>query len=285
MLSNASFQSRNQGSLNQTLNRSRLFGFGSDYGDSIKDAKNVGKLKQGKSYDYSGDVGGSDLDFFKVKLEKAGKFFATLTNKSDGNQPIAITLLNKNGKAVKTGEQFLFSNVDAGQSQTLSVDRLKAGTYYLRLQSEAGRDEDYDLKLSQSGSNSPGSSSGGFNQAVNLGSLASGGRISRSGTVGGTDVDFYSFNVNNTSRIFATLDNSSTNANPIAISILNSQRSVVKTDSGRFLFSNVNAGASDTLFAPTLASGTYYVRVQSEVGRNESYNLELMRSSTTVTPL
>ncbi len=283
MLSNAPFQSRNQGSLNQTLNRSRLFNFSSDYGDSRQDAKDVGKLKQGKSYNYSGDVGGRDLDFFKFKLEKAGKFFASLTNKSDDNQPIAITLLNKNGKVIKNGDQFLFSNVDAGQTQALALDRLKAGTYYLRLQSEAGRDEDYDLKLSQS--DSSGSSSGGFNQSVNLGSLAAGGRFNRSGFVGGSDVDVYRFDVNNTSRIFATLDNPSTNANPIAISILNSQRSVVKTDSGRFLFSNVNAGAADTLFAPTLASGTYYIRVQSEVGRNEAYSLELSRSTTTATPI
>ncbi|MBD1852146.1 pre-peptidase C-terminal domain-containing protein [Leptolyngbya sp. FACHB-711] len=280
MLFNSSSRPANQD--NPFANRTRLFNFSSDYGDSLKNAENIGSIKRGKSYDYSGDVGGDDLDFFKFKLDRRGKIFATLNNKSDRDEPIAISLLNRQGKVVKAQDNFLFANVEAGESQTISVRGLAKGTYFLRIQSENGRDEDYDLNLSQSGSSSP---TPGFDQSVNLGTLRPGDLFSESGTVGGSDVDFYRFSVDNTSRISARLSSSDFNADPIAFSILDSQRRTVMTESGRFLFSNVEGGDSDTLFAPTLASGTYYVRVQSEQGRNEPYQLLVERSTVTVTPI
>lgn len=284
LFSSSSSSSRplNRGNAKPFVHRTRFFDFAPDYGDSLKDAEDIGTIKRGKSYNYSGDVGGDDLDFFKFKLDRRGKIFATLNNKSNGDDPIAVTLLNRQGNVVKKNGKFLFANVEAGESQTISARGLAKGTYYLRLQSEDGRDEDYDLNLSQSGSST---TTPGFSQSVNLGTLRPGDRTSQSGTVGGSDIDFYRFNVDGTSRIFARLDSSDFNADPIAFSILDSQRRTVQTESGRFLFSNVEGGDSDTLFAPTLASGTYYVRVQSEQGRNEPYQLSVERSSVSVTPI
>ncbi|WP_088890841.1 T9SS type A sorting domain-containing protein [Leptolyngbya ohadii] len=292
MLFNSSSRRLDQGNLNLSTNRSpngrtRFFNFAKDYGDSLKDAENVGSIKRGKSYDYSGDVGGRDLDFFKFKLDRRGSFSATLNNKSDGNQPIALTVLNRQGKVVRNNGKFLFANTEAGNSQTLSVSGLAKGTYYVRLQSENGRDEDYDLKLSQSGS---GTSTPGSNQSFNLGNLRPGDRLSQVGTVGGTsDIDFYSFSIDNTSRITARLSNtnltSSSTADAIAFSILDSQRRTVQTGSGRFLFANVEGGDSETLLAPALSSGNYFVRVQSAEGSNEPYRLSLERSTLVVTPI
>lgn len=301
MLFNSPSRRLDQGNLSSSANlsvngRNRFLDFAKDYGDSLKNAENVGSLKRGKSYSYSGDVGGDDLDFFKFKLDRRGSFSATLTNKSDGNQPIAITLLNRQGKVVKNSGKFLFANTEAGTSQTLSVTGLAKNTYYLRLQSANGRDEDYDLRLSPS-SSTPGlpglpgfPGNPGSNQSVNLGNLRPGDRLFQSGTVGGTsDIDFYSFSIDNTSRITANLSNSnftgSSSRDAIAFSILDSQRRTVQTGSGRFLFANVEGGDSETLLAPALSSGTYFVRVQSAEGSNEPYRLSLERSTVVVTPI
>lgn len=282
MLFNSSSRPRfSDQSINPSPSRARFFDFSSDYGNSLNDAEDIGSIRRGRSYNYSGDVGGDDLDFFKFKLDRRGRISATLNNKSDGDQPIALSLLDRRGKVVKANNNFLFANAEAGEAQSISVRGLAKGTYYLRVQSEAGRDEDYDLTVSQSNA----TTTPGIDQSLNLGTLDPGQRVSGSGEVGGSDVDLYRFNVAGTSRIFARLENTNFGANPIAFSILNSQRRTVETGSGRFLFANVEGGASDTLFAPTLASGTYYVRVQSEQGRNQPYRLSVTRDTQTAVPI
>lgn len=289
-----------------------LFG-GGDIGDSPSSAKNIGKLKRGSSYEKSGDVGGSDLDFYKFRVERNANFSARLRSDSDNDDAIAITILDRNGNAVSSNGRFLFRNVNPGQSSRISISRLAKGDYFVRLESENGRNEDYDFELTRSRSNSSGDNfddfddfddfdgsdgfgggSGSFdddgfdsgfgfdngfgfsNDSQTIGTLRSGRRYSYSGAVGGSDVDFYRFDVDDISRFTASLDNRSND--PIAVSILDSSNNVVQTANGRFLFGNVEADSSATLFAPTLESGSYTVRVQSEVGSRENYRLALQRS-------
>jgi Secretion system C-terminal sorting domain len=251
--------------------------FDRDIGDSRKKAKDIGTLKRGSSYKKSGDVGGDDLDFFKVKLDGTTDFSAQLSNKDSG-KPIAVTILDKKGKAVQRNGEFLFKNVNAGDTQTISVSGLPKGTYFIRLQSEEGSNESYKLKLSRSLSTDSGNGSNGSSKGnrKELGSLDSDRRYDYSGSVGGSDVDFYNFNLNSNSRFEATLSNSSND--PIAVSILDSSDQTVKTTNGRFLFGNANANSDTRLFDPTLPAGKYKIRVQSDVGSNEDYRLSLRRS-------
>jgi hypothetical protein len=264
--------------------------FDRDIGDSTKKAKDIGTLSRSRSYSRSGDVGGKDLDFFKFKLDGSTQITAKLKNTDKDNDPIALTILKNNGNAAKGSDgKFLFQNVQSGKSKQLTA-RLAAGTYFVRLQSDKGSNQNYDLDLtadsSSSGSSSGGSSSGGginFNNARNIGRLQSGTTYRESGNVGGDDVDVYRFDTQGTNRILADLTNNGND--DVAFRLVNTSGETVKTGNGNFLFANVRSDDSDSLLAPTLGAGTYYFVIQSSVGRNEDYSFKLKQSSTSVTPI
>lgn len=261
-----------------------LFG-SSDYGDSRDDAENIGKLKRGRSYNYSGDVGRNDPDFFRFKISrKRSPFSVELTNDRDNDAPIAISILNKKGKVVKVDDQFLFKNIEVGETASLSTRRLRKGTYYFRILSAEGSNEDYDAKFSLSTSSAPFT-----DNALDLGRLAPDRTYRYTGYVGRNDVDLYKFDVEKTSRISASLFNNrfggDFDTNSIAISILDDRQETVQTSSGRYLFANVEPYREETLFDPTLPAGEYYIRIQSDRGEDLNYQLELNRSSLFTTPI
>ncbi|HEY9644067.1 MAG TPA: hypothetical protein V6C57_26480 [Coleofasciculaceae cyanobacterium] len=252
----------------------------SEFGDNQDDAKDLGTLKSSKSYNFSGDVGGKDLDFFKFKIGGRTRFSAKLKNESDGNQPIAVTVLDTSGRSV-TGSNGkpLFSNIKAGKTFTLTEPNLAKGTYFLRLQSAGknAKDEDYSLNLF-TGSSSGGSSS--LDDAKNLGSLSLGQTKSGSGSVGSDDTDIYKFNIGDTSRVVTRVTNNSF-SNPIALTLLDQSGNVVKKANGSYLFVNVNEDQTSTLLAPTLSSGTYYLRFTSAEGNGEDYSFRISRTNAT----
>ena len=253
-----------------------------EFGDNIDKAKDLGTLQSGNSRSFSGDVGRKDLDFFKFKFDQGNKFSAKLENDSNRNQPIAITVLNKRGRAV-TGSNGkpLFANVEAGQTFNLNESQLGSGTYYLRVQSAEGKNEDYNLKLGVGSSASSGGSSGGsLNNARDLGNLSIGQSQSGGGSVGSNDTDVYKFGIGGTSRMVFQLANNSFN-NPIALTVLDSSGNTIRKNNGSFLFLNVNNGNTDSLIAPTLRSGTYFLRFTSQTGTNDPYSFRVTRSAGT----
>jgi hypothetical protein len=254
----------------------------SEFGDSRDDAENIGTLKSSKSYNFSGDVGGDDLDFFKFKLGNRTRFSAKLKNESDGNQPIAVTVLDTRGRSV-TGSNGkpLFANVKAGKTFSLTEPNLAKGTYFLRLQSagDNAKDEDYTLDLF-TGSSSGSGSSGSLDDAQNLGSISLGQTRSGSGSVGSDDTDFYKFSIGDTSRVVTRVTNNSF-SNPIALTVLDRSGNAVKTGNGSNLFVNVNEDQTGTLLAPTLRSGTYYLRFTSAEGNGEDYSFRISRTAAT----
>jgi hypothetical protein len=258
--------------------------FGSDYGDSLETAENVGRLKRGRSYNYSGDVGRRDLDFFRFRTRKRNALNITFTNDRDNSNPIAISMLNRQGQVVKTGDEFLFKNVNVGETSTLFINRLRKGTYFFRIQSAEGRNEDYDLNFSLS---APSTSAPG--SALTIGRLSPNQNYRFTGQVGGSDIDFYKFNVDTTSRFSTSLFNNNLSSgfsnNSIAFSVLDDRQLPVRTGNGRFLFANVFPSRVETLFDPTLPPGDYYLRVQSDVGRDLTYQLSLSRSNLVGTPI
>jgi hypothetical protein len=261
--------------------------FDRDIGDSTKKAKDIGTLSRSRSYSHSGDVGGKDLDFFKFKLDGSTQITAKLKNSDKDNDPIALTILKPNGNAAKGSDgKFLFKNVQSGKSKQITT-RLAAGTYFVRLQSDKGSNQDYDFDLtadlSTGGSSSGGGSNINFNNARNIGRLQSGTTYRESGSVGGDDVDVYRFDTQGTNRILADLTNNGND--DVAFRLVNTSGETVKTGNGNFLFANVKSDDSDSLLAPTLGAGTYYFVIQSSVGRNEDYSFKLKQSSTSVTPI
>jgi hypothetical protein len=267
-----------------------------DYGNTLRTAENVGSLKRRASYHYTGQVGGSDLDFFRFRVpHRRRPFSLSLRNRSFFNQPIAITVLDQQGKPIQRNGSFLFRNVEAGKTASLSLPQLGRGTFFLRIQSVNGRSERYDLSFALTASlpSSPlpaptppptplpiiGS------RTTNIGALQPSRTYQYTGRVGETAIDLYRFSVNTTSRVSASLWSDRLNRSPVAFSILDRNKRTVQTSNGRFLFANLNPGQTEQLFAPTLASGDYYLRVQSDAGRNEQYRFSLARSNVSVRPL
>lgn len=250
--------------------------FGSDAGGTLRTARDLGTLRSGSSFKRSGTVGGRDLDFFKFRVDRTTDFSAELNNRGDNS--IALTILDRSGNSITSAGNILFKNVEPGDDQTISTTRLPRGTYYARLQNTNGNRDSYDLRLR--GSVSGGSGGSGSNDIRTLGNLSTGRRYQYSGSVGGSDTDLYGFSVNRPSRLTASLFNNG--SNPIAVSLLDRNNRVVQTNNGRFLFANVESGNSGELFAPTLASGNYSLRVQSAVGNREPYQVSLRRSSSSL---
>lgn len=291
-MNKSSFRTSTRNSLSTSNRRNNgLFGTGlfgpGDYGDSIGDAKEVGKLKLGKSRNYSGDVGGDDLDFFEIEIDNRGEFKAKLDHRENDGDPIAISLLNRNGQVVRSKGQQAFKNIEPDDEGSLSVSGLAKGKYYVRIQSDDGDNESYRLRLSLNDSNGDDDDDDDSSNSDtrSLGKLTPGRSYNFTGRVGGSNRDLYNFNVDKTSRVAFALTNDSSDDKSIAFSVLNSRKEVVRTSNGRTLFDDVDADDNATLFASNLESGNYSVRVQSQVGSNEPYKLRITRSQSDVTPL
>lgn len=129
---------------------------GGDIGNTIDKAKDVGLLKKGTGiYKHSEDVGGTDLNFFKFKLDSTTLFSARLKNqKRSGETSLSsLTIVTSSGATVKgsDGKSLFKNNIQAGTTKSISTN-LAAGTYYIRLQSPEGSGQNYKLRLAASAS-------------------------------------------------------------------------------------------------------------------------------------
>jgi hypothetical protein len=256
--------------------------FAPDIGDDLDSAKDIGTIRRGRSYNHSGDVGRRDEDWFELTLDRTSQLSVRLENKSDGDQPIAMTLLDSQGRSVRKSGQFSFKNVEAERTETLSVSGLEAGNYFVRLTSRRGKDEDYEIDISASDSSS-GSSSGSLGGTVNIGPLRLGETYRGSGSVGRGVRDLFEFSVDDRSRILAELENDGNE--PIAFTLLDSSGNAFRKRNGSRLFVNVDEDDDAELRVPNLPAGTYYLRAQSRFGDDERYSFELTRADVSVSPV
>ena len=129
--------------LSTRINRSRGF-FGSEVGDSIDDARDIGKLSKSSKYENDGSVSDDDPDFYKFKLKGSGNL--KLKFRNEGEESINFSIVNKRGQVVTVDGRRLFEQVGEDDKESLDV-RLGKGTYYLRIETEDGNNEDYFFKL------------------------------------------------------------------------------------------------------------------------------------------
>jgi len=277
--------------LTNSLRSTRAGLFSRDPGDSIEKAKDIGTLSRSRSYSRSGEVGKKDLDFFRFKLEGTTSITAKIKNEDKDDDPIAMTILDRSGNTIRgSNGKFLFKNIQPGATKQIAAS-LSSGTYYVRLESAKGSQQDYDFDITASssiGSGLGGTSSGGIGSGTNLGDTQNLGRLQsgktyrESGSVGGDrDIDSYRFTIDRTSRLFAELSNNGND--DVAFRLINTSGETVKTNNGNFLFANVKPDDDERLLASTLGAGTYAFVIQSSVGNNEDYSFRLDQSD--VTPI
>lgn len=124
-------------------NQPARFLFGSDSpGNSSSSAKNIGTLN--RSYSFSGDVGGTDLDHFKFKVSTKRDFRIAIEN--EGSRNIITSLLDSRGRLLFIRNKPLSVVVRPDKESGFIVRNLNRGTYFVRL-SSGGRGEDYNLSL------------------------------------------------------------------------------------------------------------------------------------------
>jgi hypothetical protein len=117
-------------------------------------------------------------------------------------------------------------------------------------------------------------------KAKDIGTLSRSRSYSRSGKVGKKDLDFFRFKLDGTTSITAQIKNEDKDKNPIAMTILDRSGNTIKGNNDKFLFRNIQPGATNQI-STSLSAGTYYIRLGSAKGRKQNYNFDLTASSST----
>ncbi len=115
-------------------------------------------------------------------------------------------------------------------------------------------------------------------KAKDIGTLSRSRSYSRSGEVGKKDLDFFRFKLDGTTSITAKIENEDKDKSPIAMTILDGSGNTIQGSDGKFLFKNIQPGATKQI-AASLSAGTYYVRLGSAKGSKQDYDFDLTASS------
>ena len=216
----------------------------------------------------------ADRDFYKLVLENdaTGKNFVDIAFAA-GQGDLALHLINSSGSTVvKTG-----TATDGGKRIDLSG--LAAGTYYIRVQSVSGSQNTYSLSW---GSNNYGLAADAYDSDGSNDSRATATVLSDpAGTWDGlsihssSDRDFYKLVLESeaTGENFVNIAFAAGQGD-LALHLVNSSGSaVVKTGTATEEGKRIDLNG--------LAAGTYYIRVQSVSGSQNSYSLSWGNTSHT----
>ncbi len=220
-------------------------------GETLADARNLGTLSSSRTFkDY---VGSSDLsDIYRFQLTSASNVNFSLTNLSADADLYLVQDFNFNGQA-EVGEAIARSDMMGSTSETISLQGLAAGNYYLQVKQYDGN-TNYTLNASAVLAD-PGNTVGG---ASELGVLT-GQQVIRD-AVSRTDTqDFFRLQLSTTSDLTLDLTGLSTNADLYLIQDRNNNGLIDANETiGR---SQLNGSLSEKISLDGLAAGNYLVQV------------------------
>ena len=135
------FMQMRQSEFSTRINRSRfLFGDGDD---SIDNANSIGKLSK-SSFEDNGRVSEDDPDYYKFKLKNRGSLKFNFKNR--GEESIQFSVVDRRDRVISVNGKRLFAEIDRDDKGNLNT-RLREGTYYIRVETEDGDNEQFSLKL------------------------------------------------------------------------------------------------------------------------------------------
>lgn len=243
----------------------------SEPNNNLSNAYNISTLSGSRSFsDY---VGNSDLqDFYRFSLSKASNLNLSLTGLS-ADADVRVMQDKNNNRIVDGGEMLGSSELSGSSSESMLLDPLAAGTYYVQVyQGSSGNNTNYKLsfKATVVTDNS-------LSTAYNIKTLS--GSRSFSGYVGNADTqDFYRFSLSAVSDFKLSLAGLSADADVMLIRDSNSNGEIDYGENLKTLAISNSSSASMSYFG--LAAGTYHVKVsQGTSGNNTNYNLSLTQSS------
>lgn len=250
------------------------------FGDTLNTATNLGSLSGSSSTSGAIDWVG-DNDYFRFSLSATSNLSVSLTGLTADADLEVIRDGNSNG-VVDPGEVLKSSLRGGSTAETISLQGLAAGIYYVRVYPYASATTNYTLNLNAIAgtgfaselNNSLGSAYdiGGPGYAYSNGNL-NGNRIF-SGWVGDSDTeDFYRFTLGSTSNLSLALTGLSADADLQLIRDANFNGVI---DAGEVIRGAYYGGnTSESINFSGLGSGTYYARVYRFGGANTSYTLNM----------
>lgn len=237
-------------------------------GETLADARNLGTLSGNRTLrDY---VGTSDLDdFYRFQLNSASNVNFSLTNLSADADLYLVQDFNFNGQ-VEDGEAIAWSEMANSASETISLQGLAAGNYYLWVRQYDGN-TNYTLNSSAVLAD-PGSTIG---SAAELGVLT-GQQVVRDAVSRVDTQDFFSLRLSTTSNLTLDLTGLATDADLYLIQDRNNNGLI---DAGETIGRSLLSGSlSERINLNGLAAGNYLVQVVYEgafSGSNTSTNYTL----------
>lgn len=249
--------------------------------DTINTATNLGTVTSAGTL--SGLKMQDSADWFRFTINANGTSSSSVSIAFTHSQgDIDMTLHNASGTQVA-------SSAGSGNSESISLNGLAAGTYYVRIYGYNGaRNANYSLTITPPASApAPGpgpapttddayEDNDTISTATNLGAITSAGTLSNLKMA--DSADWFRF----------TINSAGTSGSSVGIAFTHSQGDLDMTlhnASGTQVGSSGGSGNSEAISLNGLAAGTYYVRVYGYNGaRNGNYSLSITPPSSTPAP-
>jgi hypothetical protein len=238
-------------------------------------ATNLGTLNGNRQF--SGFVGTSDTnDFYRFSLGTTSNLSLTLNGLSADADVQVIRDANSNG-VVDTGEVIRRSTNGSTTAESINLQGLGAGSYYVRVYQYSG-DTNYTLNLTGTpGVGRPTEPNNSLGTAYDISTL-NGTRIFNDAVSSSDTNDFYRFSLDTTSNFSLTLNGLSADADVQVIRDANFNGVVDADDVIRS--STAGGTTAESINLGGLAAGTYYVRVYPFSSANTNYTLSLTGTPT-----
>ncbi|PZV11506.1 MAG: serine protease [Leptolyngbya sp.] len=249
------------------------------HGDTLSAATNIGTLSTyttGGAIDFTGDQ-----DYFRFSLSSTSNLSVSLTGLSADADLEIIRDRNFNG-TVDAGEVLKSSRWGGSTSESINLQGLGSGSYYVRVHPYGNAVTNYSLNLTASaGSGYAIEANNTLTTAYDIGgsgySYSSGnlnGNRTFTGWVGDSDTqDFYRFSLGASSNVSLALNGLGADAD---IQLIRDSNFNGTIDAGEVLRGGYRGGsASESINFSDLAAGDYNVRVYRYGSANTSYTLNM----------
>ncbi|MEH2293744.1 PPC domain-containing protein [Nostoc sp.] len=221
-----------------------------DPGNDLQTAYNLGNASGSYDYGFTNQVvGPSDTnDYYSFTLSNSSNFSINL---SGLGADADLQLLDAFGTVIQSSSR-------AGTATDSISTNLSAGTYYARVYPYSSTDISYNINFAGSGVGiDPGDT---FGTALDLGEFGSNDSRYQNDFVGSSDqYDYYKFSVSEGGNYKVQIDNLTADAD---LTLYSSNQV--------FLGSSVNSGTTPDAITSNLAPDTYYARVSSFLGTNNT---------------
>ncbi len=239
-------------------------------------ATNLGTLN--RTITSNNFVGSTDTnDYYRFSLGATSNFNLSLSGLSANADVQVIRDTNSNG-VVDTGE-VIRSSANAGTTaESINLQGLGAGTYYVRVYPLGSANTNYTLSLTGTPRlGRPTEPNNTLGTAYDISTL-NGTRIFNDAVSSSDTNDFYRFSLGTTSNFNLTLNGLSANADVQVIRDANFNGVVDADDVIRS--STAGGTTAESINLGGLAAGTYYVRVYPFRSANTNYTLSLTGTPT-----